>query len=54
MTVADLNYWLGKLARLQMFGRGVMPVFVRVDGVEREIDSIEWDDTRDTTVIKLK
>lgn len=54
MNVADLNYWLGKLARLQMFGRGTMPMFVKVDGVEREIAGIEWDDKQDITVIKLK
>lgn len=54
MTVADLNYWLGKLARLQLLGHGVMPVFVKVDGVEREIAGIAWDEQRDITVIKLK
>lgn len=49
-----LNFWLGKLQRLQLFGYGVCPVFVEVDGKLRKIAGVEYDCQRDCTTITLE
>ena len=35
--MSTLNYWLGKLQRLQLFGHGVQELRVRVRGEDYEI-----------------
>ena len=41
-----LNYWLGVMNRLQMFGHGTKRVVVEVGGVEHTIGSVWVDGDR--------
>ncbi len=49
-----LNYWLGKLQRMQLFGHGTKPVYLKVAGSPevREIKAIVEDAHRITIIIE--
>lgn len=49
-----LNYWLGKLNKLQLFGHGVKPLYFKVVGSPevREIKVIQEDAHRITVIIE--
>lgn len=49
-----LNYWLGKLNNLQLFGHGVKPLYFKVAGSPevREIKAIQEDANRITVIIE--
>lgn len=52
--MSTLNYWLGKLQRLQLFGHGTKPLYFKVAGSPevREIVSIHEDAHRVTIIIE--
>lgn len=49
-----LNYWLGQLQRVQLFGRGVKPLYIKVDGQPDvyEVVAIVQDAERTTLIVE--
>lgn len=54
MNSKTLNYWLGKLNRLQLFGHGTQPVCFKIEGKPEvyEISKIAEDKERTTIYLK--
>jgi len=50
--VSTLNYWLGKLQRLQLFGHGVKEIRVVLSGVAYKITYV--DEVDGTVYIEIK
>lgn len=52
--MSTLNYWLGKLNKLQLFGHGNKPLYFKVAGSPdvREIKAIVEDEHRVTIIIE--
>ena len=50
--MSTLNYWLGKLARLQLFGHGVKPIKVLNSGVQYSVVAVYEKDG--TVFIEIK
>lgn len=51
--MSTLNYWLGKLQRLQLFGHGNKPLYVKVVGSAEvhEVHSITEDAHQITIIV---
>lgn len=49
-----LNYWLGKLNRLQLFGHGVKPVCVSCERLEELFEIVEVREIDGTVYIEVK
>lgn len=50
--MSTLNYWLGKLQKLQLFGHGVKPLYVKApDGEYYEVHSLIKEEHRIVIVV---
>jgi hypothetical protein len=52
--VNTLNYWLGKLNRLQLFGHGVKPLLILNETTEHLYRVLEVEEINGTVYIKIQ
>jgi len=52
--VITLNYWLGKLSKLQLFGHGTKPMFVLNETTDTHYRILDVQEIGGTVFIKIK